>query len=233
LKTESSNSLNASVNFTKVSGKFQTNVVLEGFYTNLNNPFITADQEELPGGVIAFTKRNGNGASVQGLNAELNMAVAAKFNFQTGATFQTARYKQSELIWEPENPEDGEILSTRKIVRTPNLYGFFTMNYNPVEAFKASISGVITGKMDVPHVINPETGLTVMKQSDPFLELNIRCSYHIDIKGDTHFELIGGVQNIFNSFQRDFDRGPERDASYVYGPSRPRTIFVGLKFGLH
>ena len=233
LKTERSNSLNASVNYSKVSGKIQTNIVLEGFYTNLSNPFITADQEELPGGVIAFTKRNGNGASVQGMNAELNMAIAAKFNFQTGATFQTARYQRSELIWEPENPGDGETLSTRNIVRTPNLYGFFTMNYNPIEAFKASLSGVITGKMDVPHVIQPETGQTVMKESKPFMELNIRCSYHIDIKGDTHFELIAGVQNIFNSFQKDFDRGPDRDASYVYGPSRPRTLFVGLKFGLH
>ncbi|WP_262713540.1 TonB-dependent receptor [Pedobacter aquae] len=39
-----------------------------------------------------------------------------------------------------------------------------------------------------------------------------------------------GVQNIFNSFQKDFDTGPTRDSGYVYGPARPRTFYLGLKF---
>ena len=39
-----------------------------------------------------------------------------------------------------------------------------------------------------------------------------------------------GIQNIFNSFQKDLDKGEFRDAGYFYGPTRPRTFFVGLKF---
>jgi outer membrane receptor for ferrienterochelin and colicins len=41
----------------------------------------------------------------------------------------------------------------------------------------------------------------------------------------------GGVKNIFNSYQDDFDTGPTRDSNYIYGPGTPRTYFIGLKFG--
>jgi outer membrane receptor for ferrienterochelin and colicins len=38
-----------------------------------------------------------------------------------------------------------------------------------------------------------------------------------------------GIQNLFNSFQRDLDTGPDRDAGYVYGPMRPRTFLLSLR----
>jgi outer membrane receptor for ferrienterochelin and colicins len=44
-------------------------------------------------------------------------------------------------------------------------------------------------------------------------------------------ELSGGVQNIFDSYQDDFETGALRDSDYIYGPNRPRTFFIGLKFG--
>jgi len=36
------------------------------------------------------------------------------------------------------------------------------------------------------------------------------------------------VKNILDQFQRDIDKGELRDASYIYGPSMPRTYFVGM-----
>jgi aspartyl aminopeptidase len=38
-----------------------------------------------------------------------------------------------------------------------------------------------------------------------------------------------GIQNIFNAYQKDFDRGANRDSGYIYGPSLPRSWFVGAK----
>jgi outer membrane receptor for ferrienterochelin and colicins len=38
-----------------------------------------------------------------------------------------------------------------------------------------------------------------------------------------------GVNNIFNSFQKDFDQGVDRDSGYIYGPTQPRTFYLGLK----
>ena len=43
-------------------------------------------------------------------------------------------------------------------------------------------------------------------------------------------QLNGGVQNIFNAFQKDLDKGGSRDSKYFYGPTQPRTYFVGIKF---
>jgi outer membrane receptor for ferrienterochelin and colicins len=42
-------------------------------------------------------------------------------------------------------------------------------------------------------------------------------------------QLNAGVQNIFNSFQKDFDSGADRDSGYMYGPTLPRTFFFGVK----
>jgi outer membrane receptor for ferrienterochelin and colicins len=44
-------------------------------------------------------------------------------------------------------------------------------------------------------------------------------------------EVNAGIKNIFNSFQNDFDKGIDRDPGYVYGPTSPRTIYFGVKFG--
>jgi outer membrane receptor for ferrienterochelin and colicins len=62
------------------------------------------------------------------------------------------------------------------------------------------------------------------------LEINTKFSYKISL--DPGIELIAGVQNVLNSFQDDFDKGLYRDAGYIYGPFRPRTLFVGIKAGI-
>ena len=40
--------------------------------------------------------------------------------------------------------------------------------------------------------------------------------------------LYGGVQNLFDAYQKDFDRGAERDSGYVWA-LLPRSWFVGAK----
>ena len=42
-------------------------------------------------------------------------------------------------------------------------------------------------------------------------------------------QLYGGVQNLFNAYQSDFDQGKNRDSSYIYGPASPRSYFAGVK----
>src|SRR5690606_23031742 len=96
LKTERSNSLNASLNYSKSSGGFQTNIVLEGFFTRLKDAFVTSNREELPSGIAVMTKRNGSGATVAGLNLESSFAFSKKVNFQLGATMQMAEYEKDE-----------------------------------------------------------------------------------------------------------------------------------------
>ena len=44
-------------------------------------------------------------------------------------------------------------------------------------------------------------------------------------------KMFGGVKNILDAYQEDFDSGKNRDSNYVYGPATPRTVFIGLKLG--
>jgi len=235
LELERSHSLSASGEYTLRKGRMEANFVLDGFYTRLRNPFVTAEAQELPSGISVVTKRNGGGATVSGLNAEVNLAVGSRWVFQLGGTAQAARYDQDELIWSPAEASESNLdslVTTRNLLRTPNLYGFFTANYQPVEALNLSLSGVFTGPMDVPHVIVPDTEFTALERTPAFAELNVKVDYALPVWADFDLHLFAGMQNVLNSFQDDFDRGPDRDAGYVYGPARPRTLFAGLKMRL-
>ena len=230
LRTEKSNSFNASLNFTKNLGSVQTNIILEGFTTKLKDVFVTADAQELPSGISVLTKRNGEGARVMGLNLETSFALSRAFNFQLGATLQNARYTKAEEIWKSE--DETEIITTKKMLRTPKTYGYYTLSYNPIKPLTLSLSGVYSGKMDVPHMIDPETERTIIKRTPSFFENNFKIAYDFDFK-DNCIQVYTGIQNMFNAYQKDFDRGALRDAGYIYGPSRPQTLFFGAKYTLN
>lgn len=232
LEMERSNSYTASLNYGKTINGRQYSFLAEGFFTRLNNPFILSDQTELPSGVAVITKRNGEGASVYGVNLEGNIAFSRKLILQTGATLQRAVYDEEEVIWEPEPGDNLPVAATTRILRTPNAYGYGTLQYNPTERWALAYSGVVTGSMVVPHIIDPDNEQTVIKSTPSFFEHNLRVSYTLPFGDDLSMQLFGGVQNMFNAFQRDFDVGPLRDAGYIYGPARPRTLFIGFKMNI-
>lgn len=63
------------------------------------------------------------------------------------------------------------------------------------------------------------------------MDVNLKMESHVHFNDSFIITFSGGVKNIFNSYQDDFDQGPERDADYIYGPAMPRTYFIGIKFG--
>lgn len=82
--------------------------------------------------------------------------------------------------------------------------------------------------MLVPHlagVIDKDR----LEKTKSFFDMNVKLAYTFSIYKETQLEINGGVQNIFNAYQSDFDKGALRDASYIYGPSLPRSYFAGLK----
>ncbi|MFN4121896.1 MAG: TonB-dependent receptor domain-containing protein [Flavobacteriales bacterium] len=232
LKTEKSNSLSMSISHEKSAGKRQLNIVLEAFYTQLLNPFILTDLEEISTGVSVLTKRNASGASVGGFNMEANFAFGEKIILQSGATIQYAQYDQNETLWSPDDELGENEVSTKRILRTPNSYGYAHVTYRLRENIAFYYSAIYTGKMLLTHMVDPETERIELKETPRFFEHNIKISYTLKRTKSLKYEIHAGVHNISNSFQRDFDRGAERDAGYVYGPVRPRTVFFGIRMGL-
>jgi len=78
------------------------------------------------------------------------------------------------------------------------------------------------------QLANPELG--ELRTTSPFLDMGVKVRYDIKLNGVT-MQVFGGVKNLFNSYQKDFDRGADKDAGYVYGPGLPRTIYLGIKVG--
>ena len=132
---------------------------------------------------------------------------------------------------------DGEDLTTKRMPRTPDYYGYFTFSSAPVKNFDFSLSGTYTGKMIVPHYAPEDApegafcNITSdrMEHTPQFLDLNVKLNYTFVLHDHIKLQLNTGVQNIFNSFQKDLDKGEFRDAGYFYGPTQPRTFFIGFK----
>lgn len=221
LKEELSHSFIGSLEYSHQHEDHQLVLTFEGFYTTINDPFVYEARGEVDGLEIK-EKINGDNAIVNGFNIEARFSPNPKFLFQLGGTFQNSYFENS---YEPE-----EGIVTNKITRTPNVYGNMMINYTPNEKWDFNLNGVYTGRMFVPHVAGfiPET---VLEETQSLLEISFNTSRTFRVSDKYQFEINGGIKNIFNSYQDDFDQTVDRDPNYIYGPSQPRTVFIGLKFG--
>jgi len=221
LKQETSNSFMGSVDFNKQLGKTYFGLLLEGFYTKLNNPFVMEYSEPDMDGTVIYTRVNAeDGARVAGLNIEINVVPSNDFSIKTGYTIQSSKY---------EAPQE---FNETNFFRTPSNYGYMTLDWKPIKEFGISSTGNYTGKMLVPYfgstIPDPDTG--ELRTSPTFFDFGIKMRYNIKINGAT-LQFFGGVKNVFNSYQSDFDIGINRDPGYIYGPGEPRSIYIGLKIG--
>ena len=235
LKPERSNSFSGSVDWATNFGHWSANFLVEGFYTELRNVFVLENIGHDAQGNILQERRNGSGARVYGVNLDAKIAHGQDISLQAGFTYQRSRYKQFEA-WSA----DTLVSPTKNMMRTPDCYGYFTLTSSPLRNFEISLSGVYTGRMYVPHFapvpgdVPADYEYTYIGQDElvrtpDFFDFNVKLNYTFNIGESVKLQLNGGVQNIFNAFQRDLDRGAYRDSGYFYGPTAPRTYFLGLK----
>ena len=220
LKEEKSQSISASMDFYHRWGGVQVNFLVEGFYTDLRDVFVLEDIGRDAQGNRLMERRNGSGARVAGVNLEAKMAYAW-MQLQAGATLQRSRYKEPESWSETVDPQ-------KKMFRSPDVYGYFTSTFTPWKRFSCSLTGTYTGSMLVQHMAGyiPED----REETTPdFFDMNLKLAYDIPLFRTVTLQVNGGVQNLFNAFQSDFDKGGDRDAGYVYGPGSPRSYFIGCK----
>ena len=231
LNKELSDAYTLSLNLSGSRKGTQYSALFEGFYTRLRNPFVLVNTgSQLPNGSIVEEVRNGEGALVAGLNTEFSLSPSRFWTLQSGMTWQQTRFDEEQVLFEPDNGSSEEVVSTRNFTRTPDYYGYFNVIRDTRSGWQFSASAVLTGAMDVPQIIQDSEQL-VLTRSPFFADVTLKASYDWHLGDNLSLELSGGVQNVFNSFQDDFQVGPTRDSDYVYGPARPRTFFVGIKLG--
>ena len=226
LKQERSNSYSVSINYDKPTEHYIYGFTIEGFYTKLNDAFFLFPLGEDAFGE-RFEKRNGDGATVQGIALELRANFDQVFQIESGFTIQSSLF---------DTPvENSDVLPViREFLRTPNNYGFATFTYKPNPNFTNTVNFVYTGKMKVLHLASPNNLLTDEYFTSPsFLEVGFRSAkkFYINKSKSNTLEVFGGVKNLFNAYQDNFDIGKDRDSNFIFGPATPRTFFVGVTIG--
>jgi len=235
LKQESSHSITSSLDFNFVHNRTSMEFLAEAFYTRLIDPFANEFSEPDASGVVTYTRINSEGgATVQGINLEADLVFSRYITVKSGATVQKSWY------------DDPQEFDENKFLRTPDSYGFLTVDLISGKDLGATVTGTYTGPMLVPHFgIDPEeateqesdaifrgdviTG-SRLEKSGLFFDMGVKLHYTFAING-ARMQLLGGVKNLFNAYQQDFDRGIYRDPGYTFGPVQPRTIYMGIRIG--
>lgn len=226
LREERSKSLSLSADMYHKFGDIQTNLLVEGFWTDLDNVFAlrqlgTRDEQ----GNSVQERYNAYGANVLGLNIEGKAVFNRWITFQAGVTLQQSKYDKP-IGWNDEVPDQ----KFRKMMRTPDTYGYFTVSTSPVERLNASITGNYTGSMLIGHNAGSGVQESVTVNTPEFLTVNVKLAYDFPLGKYLKLQVNAGVQNVANAYQKDFDKGWNRDSNYIYGPSLPRAFFIGAKF---
>jgi outer membrane receptor for ferrienterochelin and colicins len=225
LKPEYSKSISSSLDaYVDLFGK-ESNLMVEGFYTQLDDVFVLETIDTDMNGNMIVERRNGSGAKVYGINVENRTVLTEKIQLQAGVTLQRSQYKKPES-WS----DDSESELLKELPKSPNVYGYMHLTKEITPKFSATITGLYTGSMKVLHFAGfiPNDNI---KTTPDFFELNLKISHTFKIAEGMKLKAEAGVQNLFDSYQKDFDFGIFRDAGYMYGPMRPRTFFVSLKMG--
>lgn len=224
LRPEYSHSVTASADLYATAGKVQLNMLVEGFYTSLNDVFTLVEMAADASGNQVLMRTNADRAEVRGVNFEAKAALDANNSLQVGYTYQRSTYR-TPVAWS----ENETIPAERTMLRSPDHYGYVGLNARPVRNFDISLYGTFTGPMLVPHYM-PDSNDDVLKRTPSFFDLSVKLAYDIRLSNSITLQVNCGVKNVFDAFQNDVDFGALKDSGYIYGPASPRMFFIGAKF---
>lgn len=201
LKPEVSHALSLSSDmYFRLGEEAQLNLLVEGFYTRLQDVF-TNNKVGSRHGIEYFVRNNyglddqGNkvssGAKIYGANIEAKLAYRW-LQLQAGITLTSNKYdahqewgtrqlvkglgedeskyldyvpKTDGSDFDREANEDGEAqvvsMTSKEILRTPSVYGYFTIGIKPTRGLSLSLTGTYTGKMWTPHAVIWGKGVAV------------------------------------------------------------------------
>lgn len=186
------------------------------FSTSLHDLFHISEANAAGTEPRTFLKHNFGRARVHGVELNAGWGRGDTFVVQGGVVVQRARFAEPE-------PDFG----SRDFFRTPRVYGNLTFTWRHPRYGDWFAGLRYTGSMKAPHYagyIDEDR----LEATPSFVTLDATASWPL-YAGRPKLALTLGGRNLTNAYQEDLDRGPLRDASYVYGPRFPRSVVMGLR----
>jgi outer membrane receptor for ferrienterochelin and colicins len=218
LKEESSRSFTAALDYVGHlrGGPFQLGTNF--FWTRLNDVFQLKETDNEENGNRIFERTNGPGSRFRGVEFTGSWKPFAWLAVRGGATFQQARYDQPEPVF-----------GSLRYFRTPNRYGYAGADIDLPGKIEWLNTLDLTGSMLVPHYAGYIAADRV-ETSTTFHVWNVVVSrtWALSAGDKNTLRLYVRGNNLGDSFQHDFDKGPNRDSVYMYGPLVPRSFVLGM-----
>jgi len=217
LKEENSYSINSGFDYGKQIGNNLIQFSLETFYTKLFDTFILHEVSRMENARL-FERINGSGSKVYGFSFDFGLVLGPMLSLASGWTIQRSKLEEPE-------PD----FNSREFFRTPNSYGHANMHYKNNKLVDIYLSLAYTGKMKAPHFagyIEDDRLETTL----PFWVFNLNLRRPINFSESCRASIFIGANNLLNSYQKDLDKGADRDSGYVYGPVKPRSFYAGFEF---
>ncbi|MGB8953224.1 MAG: TonB-dependent receptor [Candidatus Aminicenantales bacterium] len=217
LKEEKSFSLNSGIDFGKQIGRNLIQFSVEAFYNKLFDTFILHEVGRIEKARI-LERINGSGSVVFGVSFDFGLVLGPRFSLASGWTIQRSRLDEPEPNF-----------NSQEFFRVPRVYGYMNMSYKNNKLVNVDFSAEYTGSMKAPHFAGyiEEDRLETTQE---FWVVNLKLQKPIDITENYNVSVFLGVYNILNSYQKDLDKGVDRDSGYVYGPAKPKSLYLGFEF---
>lgn len=189
------------------------------FDTRIDDLFHSLEADDPTTPEFEFVRTNLGRARVGGVEVGWGLR-RGRLNVDAGYAWQRAEFGGAE-------PDFG----STTMFRTPKEYGTASVQWPLPRALDLFAGLRYTGSMLVPHYASyvPEDRLEV---TPSFLTWDLGLSRRFALGGDRRITATVALRNLTDEYQRDLDRGPFRDPSYVYGPRFPRSFVVGVKVDL-
>ena len=220
LREEHSVTFTSGLEYQEIIDDFPLRIGFNIFRTRLDDTFLLTKQDDPLTSEVEFYRINGKGATVKGVEADVAVRAFSRTEIRGGMTLQKSR-------WDVPDPDFSSVF----FFRTPDVYGYFRVSTEITSQLEILFSGNYTGSMRVPHYAG-FISRDRLERSRTFLEFDCNISYRLSLFEHQKIKLSLGMQNITNSYQDDFDKGVDRDAGYIYGPSHPRRFMFDVATSL-
>ncbi len=220
LSEERSNTISTGVEYLGRLKDMPAMASLTVFRTHMDDSF-TERFVATRGNIELWERVNSDGAGVRGTELDVGIRPSAGVELRGGCTYIHSRY---------DSPH--EDFGTKRFLRSPDLTANLQLYLHPFNRIECFAAGTFIGEADVPHEVaveGQEDPELCLERSSSFVQIDTGLTYRLPLDRGMEMKINLGIKNITNTYQKDLDRGRSRDPAYVYGPTRPRTLYFGFE----